>query len=421
MRWGGVVRRWAGDPLLVLVTLALSCFGIVMIYSAGVLNTPSSVTTGIWMRQAVWLGIALILFSATWKLDRRWLEWSAYPLYAVALALLASTLIVGTGAGTAEGVGRWIAIGSFRFQPAELGKLAVVLALARYLSSQKGPIRRLNELVIPGVIVGLPLGLVVLQPDLGTALAFIGILFFGLYWAGASVLHLALLASPAASLILSFHPVGWLAFWVGLVLLLWVDRKQLAMYEVSVVVLTNLAMGVIASPAWNSLATYQQNRLLVFLDPSIDPRGAGWNLIQSKVAIGSGGVMGSGLTQGTQKGLNFLPEQHTDFIFSVVGEELGFLGVAFGILLFWGLIHRLILLARRESDPFVGSVLVGIAGIWIVHVFVNIGMTVGVSPITGIPLPFLSYGGTFLVTCWILTAVAARVSSNTQRLQSDLT
>jgi rod shape determining protein RodA len=170
-----------------------------------------------------------------------------------------------------------------------------------------------------------------------------------------------------------------------------------------------VAAGTIAFPLWNALSPYQQNRLLVFLDPTTDPRGAGWNLIQSKVAIGSGGLFGKGFTEGTQKRLNFLPEQHTDFIFSVVGEELGFIGTVLAISIFGFLLYRLVRLAERAPDPFAGLVLFGIFGTWTVHVFVNVGMTIGLVPITGIPLPFVSYGGTFLLTCWTMTAIAVRL------------
>ena len=175
-------------------------------------------------------------------------------------------------------------------------------------------------------------------------------------------------------------------------------------------VLANLAAGTIALPLWRSLADYQRNRLLVFLDPNVDPEGAGWQIIQSKVAIGSGGLTGKGFTLGTQKRLDFLPEQHTDFIFSVIGEEFGFLGTSLVILAFSFVLLRLVQLAGRAADPFAGLVIFGIFGAWITHVFVNIGMTVGLVPITGIPLPFVSYGGSFLLMSWVALAVAVRVS-----------
>jgi len=251
---------------------------------------------------------------------------------------------------------------------------------------------------------------VVFQPDLGTALAFIGILFAMLYWGGTPIGLLILLASPGLGLILSYDTVVWSAYIIILTLSLFFYRYRLYLVESVAVVLANLAAGTVALPLWKSLADYQKNRLLTFLDYTVDPRGAGWQIIQSKVAIGSGGWLGKGFTDGSQKRLDFLPEQHTDFIFSVVGEELGFLGSALVILAFAFILLRLVRLAARATDPFAGLVIFGIFGAWIAHVFVNIGMTVGLVPITGIPLPFVSYGGSFLLMSWIALAIAVRVS-----------
>jgi rod shape determining protein RodA len=403
-------RRWAGDPQLVAICLLLSVFGIAMIYSAGVLNVPSPVVERAWQRQVMWLGVALVGFTVVSRIPGRWIEWGAVPAYLVGLVVLAAALAVGTGAGPAESVGRWISLGPVRFQPSEVAKVAAILGLARYLASREEPPANLRELVAPALLVGVPLGLVVLQPDLGTALAFVGILFAVLYWAGTPPLYLFLLASPGLALLLSFDSRVWSAYFLALVLGVYLLRFRVYLVESAAVVLANLAAGTIALPVWNSLADYQKNRLLVFLDPGMDPRGAGWNLIQSKVAIGSGGLFGKGFTQGTQKRLDFLPEQHTDFIFSVVGEELGFVGVTVVIAVFGWLLLRLVQLAERSMDPFAGLVLFGIFGVWIVHIFINVGMTVGIVPITGIPLPFLSYGGTFLVTCWALAGLAVRMS-----------
>lgn len=415
MREGGLtgrLRDWAGDPALTGTALLLSLFGVAMIYSAGVLNVPSPVTRGAWIRQLVWLGVSLVVFTAIWRLKARWIEWLAFPAYGLAIVFLAATLVIGTGAGTAEGVGRWLQFGPLRFQPSEFAKLAAVLGLARLLSTRETPPQALKDLVAPAALMGVPLLLVARQPDLGTALAFVGILFAGLYWAGTPRLLLFFLASPGLALVLSFNTAVWSAYFVGLAVLLYLFRYRLYLAESGGVVLANLAAGTIANPLWNQLAQYQKNRLLVFLDSGTDPRGAGWNLIQSKVAIGSGGLTGKGFTQGTQKRLDFLPEQHTDFIFSVIGEELGFIGALFVVAGFTFLLYRLVKLAERSSDPFAGLVLFGIFGAWMVHVFINIGMTIGLVPITGIPLPFISYGGTFLLTCWTLTALAVRLAGD---------
>jgi len=172
----------------------------------------------------------------------------------------------------------------------------------------------------------------------------------------------------------------------------------------------NVLGGVLALPFWNRLAPYQQNRLLAFLNPDVDPRAAGWHVIQSKVAVGSGGLLGKGFTEGTQKRLAFLPAQHTDFIFSVVGEELGFVGVLVALCLFAWLLFGLLRVARKATDPFSSLCVFGIAGLFFTHIVENVGMTINLMPITGIPLPFFSYGGSFLLTCSIGVGIALRVA-----------
>ena len=177
-------------------------------------------------------------------------------------------------------------------------------------------------------------------------------------------------------------------------------------------ILANVAAGGAAKALWRSLSDYQRNRLLVYLDPGMDPQNAGWQLIQSKVAVGSGGFFGQGFTMGTQKRLAFLPEQHTDFIFSVVGEEFGFIGTSSVLLLFGYLFYKLIGVAEGSRSAFAGIFAFGVLGMWMTHVFVNVGMTVGVVPITGIPLPFISYGGSFLLMSWMAAAVVVALSTD---------
>ena len=406
---GNLFKRWVGDPVLFLAALVMTSFGIAMIYSAGVLNIPSPITEGAWILQIQWAAISLVAFVVICQIGPRWIEWVAVPAYVLCVILLLATLFVGAGSGTAAGVRSFLEIGPIRFQPSELAKLTTILALARYLGTRPEDPATLRALVNPAAIVGVPFVLVILQPDLGTALAFVGILFAALFWAGTPIGLLALLMSPGISLVLSFDPRIWTVSFVFLVLALYLYRYRLFLVESLAVVLANLAAGTISTPLWDSLADYQQNRILVFLDPSVDPRGAGYHVVQSMVAIGSGGLTGNGFTEGTQKRFDFLPEQHTDFIFSVIGEELGYLGTILTLLLFAIILYRLVRMAEGEADPFAGLVIFGIFGAWLVHVFVNVGMTVGMVPVTGIPLPFVSYGGTFLLMSWVAVAVAARL------------
>jgi len=396
-------------PLVSAVGL-LTLFGLAMIFSAVSTIDPDPAIARVWVRQGIFFGVALVAFTAASRVPQRWIEWAAMPGYVLGLVLLAATLIIGTGAGTAAGTKSFLQLGGFRFQPAEVAKIATILALAQYLSARGEAPRNLRDLLVPGALAAVPLGLVLLQPDLGTAQAFVGILFAMLFWAGTPVPILLLLASPLPSLILAFDVRIWSVYIVCVGIALYVLRYRLFFYESVAVLLANFAAGTIAAPLWNSLADYQRNRLLVFIDPQLDPLDQGWNIIQSKVAIGGGGLTGMGFLEGTQKRFNFLPEQHTDFIFSVVGEEFGFLGVTVALILFGVVLWRLLKLAADTSDPFAGLVLLGIFGAWFVHIFVNIGMTVGLVPVTGIPLPFVSYGGSFLLMSWVALALAVRVA-----------
>src|SRR5207245_2531460 len=245
-----------------------------------------------------------------------------------------------------------------------------------------------RELVYPGVIMGIPFVLVMLQPDLGSAIVFVTILFAMLFWAGTKPQLLILLASPAIGLILAFSTIAWGA-WIVLLfgLLLWWRSD---VWEGLAVMMANVLMGVVAFPFWRHLAPYQQNRLLAFLNPEVDPRATGWHVIQSKVAVGSGGFLGEGFTLGSQKRLAFLPAQHTDFIFSVVGEELGFVGVVVALTLFLALLLVLLRIARRATDSYSSLCVFGIAGLLFTHIVENVGMTVNLLPVTGIPLTFFS-------------------------------
>ncbi|MGI9626831.1 MAG: rod shape-determining protein RodA, partial [Longimicrobiales bacterium] len=402
---------WRLEPRFAAALLVLSLWGLAMIYSAGVLNVPNPITRGIWIRHAVLLGAALTGFALVSRVSSRWFEWIALPAFIVWVAVLGSTLIIGTGVGTAAGVKSFISLGGFRFQPSEAAKIATILFLARTLAGRDRPPRYLRDLLGPAALVGAPLALVILQPDLGTALAFVGILFAGLYWAETPWPLLLLLASPGFALLLSFDTRLWSVYVVLLFLGLYLYRFRIDLVESVSVFLANVAAGTIAQPLWSSLAEYQRNRILVFLDPNVDPRGAGWQLIQSKVAVGSGGLSGKGFTLGTQKRLDFLPEQHTDFIFSVLGEEFGFVGTSLTLMLFAYVFFQMIRMAEGAKDPFAGLVIFGTLGAWLTHVFVNVGMTIGLVPITGIPLPFISYGGSFLLMSWLAAGIMIRVAN----------
>lgn len=396
------------DPPLIGVVAGLAVYGLLVLYSAGQTDVPTA-AANLWQRQLIWLAVALVAGFLVMRVSPRLIEWAAPACYAAGILVLLVTLAIGTGGGTAASSRSWIAIGGVRLgQPSELVKLAVVLMLARYLASRRDPPATMRDLVVPCLIAAVPAGLVAMQPDLGSALVFGGILFAMLYWAGVRVPLLVLLASPIASLFLAFSVPTWAGWTLLLCVLLVIWRPFLG--EGLAVLGANLLTGILARPLWIKLAPYQQHRFLSFLNPEADPRATGWHIIQSKIAIGSGGWLGKGFTMGSQKRLAFLPAQPTDFIFSVVGEELGFVGVVVALALLFALLVILIRIARRSPDPFGGLVAFGVAGLIFTHVFENIGMTANVMPITGIPLPFFSYGGSFLLTCFLAIGLSMRVA-----------
>ena len=396
------------DRALLLTAAALVAFGILILYSAGQTDVPTR-AANVWTRQFVWVGIGLVAATIVFQVSPRLLEWVAPLLYAFALVLLVTVLVVGTGAGTAAGTKSWLSIGGRQIgQPAEFAKVAVVIMMARYLSGLKEPPRNLRDLLLPGAIIGAPFLLVMAQPDLGSAIVFIGIFFAMLFWSGVRPRLLFLVASPGLSLLLAFSTWSWSIWMVVLVLIFLAWRPYII--DSLIVLGLNILSGAVALPLWKRLAPYQQNRLLTFINPEADPRQAGYQAIQSKVAIGSGGWLGNGYTEGPQKRLAFLPEQHTDFVFSVVGEELGFVGVAVALGLFLALFLTILRIARRAADPFSSLVAFGILGLWFTHVFENVGMTVSIMPITGIPLPFFSYGGSFLLISSVCLGLLLRIA-----------
>jgi rod shape determining protein RodA len=402
------MRNPSLDRQLITVTFGLILFGLATLYSAGQTDVPTR-AAGVWHRQFMWVGIGIVGAWVIFHVSLRVLEWLAPALYAFSLVLLGIVLLVGTGAGTAESSHSWLSVGGHQIgQPSELAKVATVLMLARFLSGRKEPPRGLRDLIGPSLIVGVPCLLVLKQPDLGSALVFVGIYFAMLFWAGVRPRMLFLLASPVISLLLAFNTLAWSLWMIGFLLVLVAWRPYV--WDWVVFLAANVAMGAVAMPLWKRLAPYQQNRLLTFLNPEVDPRAAGYHAIQSRVAIGSGGWFGTGYTEGPQKRLAFLPEQHTDFVFSVVGEELGFVGVLVALALFLALFLVLLRIARRATDPFSSLAVFGIVGLFFTHVFENVGMTVNLMPITGIPLPLFSYGGSFFIICSLCLGLALRVA-----------
>ena len=396
------------DWPLVVAALLLSIYGLAIVYSAGQTDIPT-VALRAWKRQLVWFAMGIAGAYVISRASVRMLEWLTVPLYALTIILLFALLFIGEGAGTAESTKSWLTIGGIRLgQPSELAKLTVVLMLGKMLAGTREAPKTMIELWKPALIVGIPWLLILGAKDLGTSLVFVGIFFAMLFWSGISWRLLILIASPIVSLILAFNTAWWGAWFILLVaLVIWYKPY---VWEGVFILTSNLVMGVVAPLLWEGLKPYQRDRFQAFLNPSIDPRRSGYHVIQSQIAIGSGGMFGQGYTQGSQKRLAFLPEQHTDFIFAVLGEELGFVGVTLALALFLTLFLRIIRVAERANDTFSSFVAFGLLASWFVHVMINIGMTVKLMPITGIPLPFFSYGGTFMLASWLAIGVLLRIA-----------
>lgn len=336
------------DYSLIGIAAALITIGLFTIYSA---SYQKYILSGVnlSLRQInsaiIGLVVAFVLFKIGYQ---RFID-AAYYLFVINILLLALVLIIGD---VRYGARRWIDIGSFAFQPSEFAKITFVFALAKYLGGIRERIRNTKMFILPLIMAVAPMLLIFKEPDLGTALIFIPILFAMLFISGARGKHILLI----------------------------------------------LGAGVVLAPfLWFFLKDYQKARFLVFLNPNADPLGAGYTIIQSKIAIGSGGIFGKGWMGGTQNQLNFLPERHTDFIFSVVGEEWGFIGAAVILWLYYKLIERALIIAETTNEIGAKTLAYGLITIFAVHITVNIGMVCGFMPVVGLPLPFMSYGGSFLI------------------------
>jgi rod shape determining protein RodA len=353
--WGSrsVTAVWrAFDLQIATYAVLLTCFGLAMAYSNSVAGGNGALASGsVFLRGLLWTSLALVAFVLATAFDYQWLKTLAWPLYAAQLGLLVVTLVVGTGVG---GASRWVSVLGLQFQFSELAKILMIVTLANYLSARRGRMDSLVSILGACALAGPPLVLVLLQPDLGTSLVFAAIVVGMLFMSGASLRWLGAMALA----VLAALPFAWTYV----------------------------------------LHDYQKARLTSFLDPLSDLRGAGYQLYQSQIAVGSGGWFGKGLTNSTQNQLDFLPVQTTDFVFAILAEELGFIGAIVVIGLFVALIWRVMVAAWRSRDPFGTMFACGLGAMLIFQVFVNVGMVIGIMPITGIPLPFVTHGGASLIS-----------------------
>jgi len=394
-----VIKYSAIDWKLIGAALFLSLIGILLIMSAQHYAT-SVFKQHYYLRQLLWLGIALFVFAVVIHLPLRLFDFSAYLLYGISIFLLILVLIIGT---PRMGALRWFSFGSINFAPSDLAKIALLFALSRFFAYTKLPVVSKRRLAFSAFLTFIPVILILKQPDLGTSLVFFVILFALWFWSGLSVLYMLLILSPLVSLIMASHWLTWSLYFIFLLAYLFLLKPGFLFGFITVI--ANLAFGIITPFIWVRLADYQKLRILTFLDPGRDPRGAGYQIIQSKIAIGSGGIWGKGFLNASQTRLDFLPEPHTDFIFSVLGEEFGLWGSVLVLLLFCYLFYRAMRIATRCRSRFASMTVIGAMSVILFQFFVNIGMTLGFMPVTGLPLPFVSYGGTSLVLSWTLIAL----------------
>lgn len=410
IRWKNLIAPWYEvDWLLFAMIISLTILGGVMIRSAE-LNQGITDWVNHWIVGSI--GVVLALLLARWRYDNL-LQWH-WIIYGITNLSLVGVMIIGT---TAKGAQRWISIAGFNVQPSEFAKLGVIITLAAILHAR--PASTIPAVIRALAVTALPWGLVFLQPDLGTSLVFGAIVIGMLYWGNANPGWLLLLASPIISAVLfSIHLNSWFIWTAAIAIIAW-RTWPWPWWGALGAIVVNLIGGEIGQFLWKILKDYQKERLIVFLNPDQDPLRAGYHLIQSRIAIGAGQLWGQGLNQGRQTQLNFVPEQHTDFIFSAIGEELGFVGCICLLVVFLLICLRLVIIAQNAKDNFGSLLAIGVLAMIVFQVVVNIGMTIGLAPVTGIPLPWVSYGRSAMVKNFLALGLVESVANYRHRLKFD--
>jgi rod shape determining protein RodA len=393
-------RFFGGNEIAIIAALTLQTIGILALSSATHTVDSGGQVSSLVLRQAMFFGVGVVLCVAAIAIPVRILQAFSYLIFVMSVLSLGSVLVLGRVGMGAE---RWLAFGPVRFQPSEFAKVALILALARLLTERSQEWNRVRTLILATALTVLCMGLVLVEPDFGTSMVYPVLLFIMLFWAGLSPITLLIMASPIAVIPAGFHWVSLAIVLTVIAIVLYLSRTRFLIALSVLAVL--MGIGLATPNLWSHLHPYQQRRIQSFLNPNADPMGSAYQLIQSKVTVGSGGFAGKGFLKGTQTHLKFLPEQHTDFIFSVWGEEFGFLGSVIVLAAFLVLIVRSFLLSTKVRNAFLGAMCAGIAAFFLIHAFVNIGMTLGMLPVTGLPLPFMSYGGSMLVSSWLLVGL----------------
>ena len=394
------------EPVLWGVPLAM-----VMVAGLLIASTQRQADYADWYHHWITAAVGVVIALVTARLPLLRLKPLLIPIYAITVISLVAVRLIGT---TALGAQRWLSIGGVHVQPSEFAKLSAILLLAAVLD--RHPVERPVDLLRPLGIISIPWLLVFIQPDLGTSLVFGALLLTMLYWSGMPIEWLVLLLSPLATALLAgLFPWG-LAAWIPITMIIAYRSLPWKRVALAMVMIVQSAAALVTPWMWmHGLQDYQRDRLVLFLDPAKDPLGGGYHLLQSTVGIGSGGLFGMGLLQGQLTKLRFIPEQHTDFIFSALGEETGFLGTILVVIGFALLMGRLLQVAGQSRSDFESLVVIGVATMLMFQVVVNIFMTIGLGPVTGIPLPFMSYGRSAMVVNFLALGLCLSVSRRSKR------
>ena len=392
-------QKIKSSPVIILIPVIFLLFlGLLSLYSIAMLQIESPPNA--FTKQSFFLIPSFIMLFVMTILSKRLIHKYIYFFYILSIFAVLLPFIGDKVAGTY----RWINFGlPFDLQPSEIAKWIIVLTLARYLSDHNLQMNHFNSNILPIIIALIPVMIVLNQPDLGTAFVMMTPILPMLYWVGARPFHLFLIIAPLLSIFSAFNVAVFSIWAFSLAIIIYISKPKL-IHSIGIY-FSNIFLGLIFPLVWNSLRPYQQNRVLTFINPEIDPLGAGYHIIQSKTALGSGGLFGKGWGEGTQTHLKFLPVQESDFIVSAIGEELGFVALFFMISLFLWFIYKILRLALNTNDRFSGLILIGIASIFMAHIFVNSAMASGLMPVKGLPLPFISYGGSFLVSSFMMVGL----------------
>ena len=389
---------------ILMIVFCILSIGLISLYS--VAESKTSGSSNAFVRQLILLGPAVFLMFLFLVIPKKIIHEYVYVLYGAVILFVILPYFSPQVADTH----RWIDIGlPFSLQPSEIAKLVIVLTLARYLSDRNIQLDHFAAISLPFLIAFIPAIIVLNQPDLGTAIVMMSPVIPMLYWVGARPFHLFLVVAPILSIVTAFDVSVFTIWSIVMAVIIFLSKPRLR--NGITLFFSNIFLGLIFPLFWNGfLRPYHRNRILTAINPELDPLGSGYQVIQSKTALGSGGFFGKGWGAGTQTQLKFLPVQESDFIVSVIGEELGFVTILIMTVLFLYLLLRILNLAFHATDRFSGLVLIGISTIFLSHIFVNFSMASGMIPVKGLPLPFVSYGGSFLLSSFIMIGIVINFS-----------